>query len=176
MVKKTTQEEVDANLSMTEQVSRDADQMKEKLTNGNEPTKQEPPKQEPKEEAFETVSQSLSFHDFEEEKVLTGTFCGTGKQIGKTKTYLIFDRVNSMFVIVPQWKMLEKLGQMDGERLGKQVVQITHIGTKYDKKNPEEVKFQDVRLATSNVDATGDFCFTPDYITKFMAEVNKPKE
>lgn len=175
---KTTQEQRNAQESFTDQVNKDAEELREivhgknESDNGDATLKQEA---EPKEEHFETVSQSLSFHDFKEQPVLIGTFCGTGKQVDKTKTWLIFDRENSVFVIVPQWKMLEKLETVDGEKLGRQVVRISYKGTRYDKANPKEVVFQDVELAMSNVDATGDFAFSPAQITKILTEANKPK-
>lgn len=121
---------------------------------------------------FETQSEPLQFYDFAPGTILTGTFCGTGKEIGtgkdSVKTWLIKEHSTKKMFLIPQWDGIKKLGELDGDQLGKKTVRIVYEGATMDTVNPSKVKFHLVKLQFYSKETPANLCVSVSEITNVL--------
>lgn len=121
---------------------------------------------------FETQSEPLQFVEFDKGVSVTGTFCGTGKQIGEgknaVKTWLLYEHENKKFVLVPQWDGLKKLGEIT--ETGKKTVRIVYEGQVMDEKTPDKVKFHLVKLQFYQKETPSNLCVSTDSIRNILKQ------
>lgn len=132
-----------------------------------------PVSEKSKERQFKTVANPLQFWKYDAGSMLTGIFCGTGKQIGTgkdaVKTWLIWDEETKDFILVPQWDGLKKLGEID--EIGIKVIRIIYRGSVADEDG--STKFHLVTLQFA--DTAAETPVTVEQITEVLASNESEK-